>query len=349
MFKPRTPKFTPVDLGPSLSGEATVRKVNDRGSILVAYREKPEASFLWAGGRRTPLPKGFYALDLGGRGEVAGYVATAGGTRAAVWSGGRIAYPLPEPGDAKARTEARLVNDGGALLIRENEEEHFLLRDGARTPVPTLGTPVAMNNAGAVLWDDNSTQGVVWKAGAQIKIPGLDGQDWTLVKGMNGAGVVCGYTQSGGPGWINAFRSVGGKVEKLTRPPYDGPNLGKDTWYGGAALAIADSGDIVGYGSREVWNFASLPDRAPRHGGECGLAGPNRDQTAVLWRAGTVRPEPLPDPARRVVSRIGGFRQQPGADTGGRLGGQIAPPGSAEPGRRAGQVTVAKRGTPFQR
>lgn len=173
-------------------------------------------------------------LGLNNKGQVVGRVDTKDGSRAFLYSGGKVT----DLGvvDGKKNSQARAINDAGRIVgSRESSRAYEFAPGKAPTDLGVNGESVSINNAGQIAVSSGSGSHRIDPGKAPEKLPA----PVLKVGDINAAGVVVGQGQVSGK--THPFRVEPGKAPEDL---FDAVKMGTAT--AGVAQAINANGQIAG-------------------------------------------------------------------------------------------------------
>lgn len=238
-----TARFSVVNLG--TPGEQVA--LSPLGAVAVGYALKP-GYIRTPNGSKTRLPEGLLPYAMTSKGTIGGQLSN----RAVVFQAGKVDILFPDQAVQRQTTVGALTDTGLMLFGRSTESEgpvgwNWALVQGEKE---LTDNPAALAEDGWYVTRDTSAPERVWK-GKRQKLIGLAGQDWTNATHIARGGLACGYTESSGPGYVNAvWWDLKGGVHRLAPPGYGGKDKGR-TWYGTRTTRINARGDVLGRATLE--------------------------------------------------------------------------------------------------
>lgn len=222
------------------------------GTVAVGYALK-SGYVRTPNGKKTPLQEGLLPWTMTSKGTIGGQL----GNRAVILKGGKLEILFPDKA-ADGPTAVPALTDTSSLMIfargkvRANETppsmswEWVLISQG----MELSDKPEALAEDGWYVTSDSYEPERVLGNKRQ-KLIGLAGQDWTHATHVARGGLACGYTESSGPGYINAVWWDAKGDRYLLSPPAYGGRSDDRKWYGARADRINARGDVIGTATLE--------------------------------------------------------------------------------------------------
>ena len=192
-----------------------------------------------------------YGLAINERGQVAGYGRSARGSRAFVFSDGRVTELSIEGGTNSYATSMNMLGQVAGFFQGANGPRAFLYGQGRGIVFSDLADvdhyALGLNNSGWVVGyaEDSSGQSAFLFDGNELlELPGLGGSS-SVAYGINSAGTVVGSSRAAGQTRARAVFWAGREISDLSAAVQRGYG-----WELEEARAINDAGDMTGSGMR---------------------------------------------------------------------------------------------------
>ncbi|MGC4046124.1 MAG: hypothetical protein QM758_20220 [Armatimonas sp.] len=224
--------------------------LSPQGAVAVGFALKP-GYVRTPDGKKTPLQEGFLPWAITSKGAIGGQLSN----RAAVIKNGQVDILFPDQAVTGQTTVVGLADTSPLIVFGRGTESP----QGVSWSLSLFqqekeleDTPSAMADDGGYLTDNSASPERVLPGGKRQKLVGLEGQDWTHATHIARGGLACGYTESSGPGYVNAvWWDIKGGIHRLSAPAYKGKDSARN-WYGSRAHRINARGDVLGTATLEA-------------------------------------------------------------------------------------------------